>query len=91
MGTINFYHIDRQITFGVATLNHASSWILGTVYASTSVFQHHFLWSQIHDVLSLQVPLLLIEDFNYILNTVDKKGGKLFTIDCDIREFYAFL
>ena len=91
LGNVNFYNIDGQVAFGVITLNHGPSWILGVVYASTSVFQRRFLWSQVQDVLFLQIPLFLIGDFNSILNASGKKGGKPFTVNHDVREFRAFL
>ena len=38
LGLIDFYHLDRQVAFGVISLNHGPTWILGVVYASTNVF-----------------------------------------------------
>ena len=54
------------------------------------MFQRHFIWSQVRDILVLQVLLLLVGDFNCILNTSDQKGGKNFTINRDVREFHTF-
>ena len=60
------------------------------MYASTCGLERKKFWAQIHSVLSLNQLLLLMEDFNYILNANDKKRGKTFYIDRDIKEFQNF-
>lgn len=54
------------------------------VYASTYKLQHQRLWQQIEKVMTLGLHLLLIGDFNYIVNEENKKEDKLFKIDRDI-------
>lgn len=36
--------------------------------------------------MSMDLPLLFIGDFNYIVNAKDKKGSKSFMLDCNIWE-----
>ena len=74
MGHVYFVHNNCQVVFGIISVIGAPSWILGIVYASTSVFQRCNLWSQVQDVLGLGYPLLLAGDFNCILTSQDKKG-----------------
>ena len=38
----------------------------------------------------LQVPLLLVRDFNYIINAFDKKREKAFLVNWDVKEFLLF-
>lgn len=48
---VSFFHSNRYIAFGIVSLPNESSWIVGVVYASTSVHERRNLWSQILNVL----------------------------------------
>lgn len=49
------------------------------------------MWVEIETVLSLSLSIVLIGDFNCIVNSTDKKGWKLFHVNTDIKEFKGFL
>lgn len=66
-GKVIFFHTNRQIAFGIITMPNSPSWILGIVYAITSVFECRVLWSQVLDVLHLNMSMILVGDFNYFL------------------------
>lgn len=53
-------------------------WAMDIVYANTCGIQCKLIWNTMSNVLSLGLPLLLIEDFNYILQAkyIDIRGGK---------------
>ena len=46
---------------------------------------------QIEIVLQFGLPLLILDDFNCILNDFDKQGGKPFQVNRHIREFRGFI
>lgn len=91
LGSISFTHIDRQVVFKTISLPNESTWILRAVYASTFGLERRRLWELATSALFLGYLLYLIKDFNYILSTKDKKVGKVFQVDRDIKEFKAFL
>lgn len=88
---VDFTHGDRQAIFGVIWQEQKPSWILGVVYASTCGLDHWKLWVETEAVLSLGLPVVLIGDSNCIVNSIDKKGGKSFHMNRDIKEFRDFL
>lgn len=54
------FHSNKQIMFGVIFLPNEPSWIIGVVFASTLVYDCHDLWSQILNVLHLDISMLII-------------------------------
>lgn len=61
------------------------------VYASTYGYGRRRLWIQIEVVIDMQLPLLLIGDFKYILNESDKKGRRPFQVNRNVRDFRSLL
>lgn len=91
IGQVNFTHTSRQVCFGVISPLSRPPWILGVVYASTNGAIRRVVWESASRVLSLGLPTVLIGDFNYLLHSQDKYGGKPFQVDRDVREFRAFV
>ena len=91
LGAIHFMHTNRQLALGVISISNEPTWILGVIYASTSAFDRCQVWSQVQVVLALETPLLIAGDFNCILHSEDKRGGKPFRVDRAVHEFRSFL
>lgn len=81
--TISFMHADRQ----VISSQDGKEWILAITYVSTNGMEKRSIWESINQVQQLRLYILLVEDFNCILNVEDKKGAKAFKLDRDIRKF----
>lgn len=42
---------------------------------------------QIEAIMDMQLPLMFFGDFSYILNEMDKKGGRPFQVNRNIQDF----
>ena len=72
-------------------MDNSPSWTLGVVYTSTCGMECRRVWIETEVVLSLQLPLILIGDFNCLPHSSKKKGGKAFQVNRDIRELRTFI
>lgn len=103
LGDITFTHFD-QLFFGIVTSQHNTSWMIefvyantntsqmvGFVYANTNGIKRWRLWMHVENVLLLGLPLIILGDFNYILNESNKQGDKLFQVNKDIKKFRGFI
>ena len=66
-------------------------WIISIIYASINGIQCRLLWQTATTIINLNLPTLLIKDFNCILSPSDKKGGHPFTLKRDINKFKSFV
>ena len=80
-------HFNRQVAFDILSMPNEFTQILGVVCTSTFIFYYHLLYIQIQNVLALNFSLLLLDNFNCILNAEDKKGDKTFNVNRAIHEF----
>ena len=78
LGQVTFSHTDRQICFSMISSPNSPSWIIGLVYASNQGLVRRTLWQMATNVLSLDLLTLLLGDFNCLLHSQDKLGGKPF-------------
>ena len=62
------YYIPIIQTLGIITLALGPTWVLGAIYARTCLIEHQQLWKHILSVQTLALPMLIIGDFNCILN-----------------------
>lgn len=46
---------------------------------------------QVENILQLGLPLIILGDFNYILNQSNKQECKPFQVNTDMREFSNFI
>lgn len=58
--------------------------MLGIIYASTCGREHRHLRDQLLFLYTLDLPLALVGDFNYLLYIEDKQDGKPFKMDWEI-------
>lgn len=83
--------VERQVAFRVITQHAGPISVIIIVYASTCKIEYHHLRFKVSMAMSLDLPSLLVKDFNYLISLEDKKGGRSFKINREIHEFHAFL
>ncbi|XP_038970577.1 uncharacterized protein LOC120104120 [Phoenix dactylifera] len=66
-------------------------WVLAAVYASTEFRERRVLWEEASHLIGQGHPLLMAGDFNCIVGSHEKMGGKPFTYKRKIKEFQEFL
>lgn len=69
----------------------APPWLLLGVYASTDYREQHVLWSEILSFLGEGLPTIVAGDFNCIVGTSEKRGGRRFVDNSESREFRTFI
>lgn len=72
LDNITFTHSDNQVIFGIVTGHHITSWMVGFIYANTNGVERMRFWSQVEIVLQLGLLLIILGDFNCILNKADE-------------------
>lgn len=78
MRDITFTRSDNQLIFEIIIGHYNTSWMVGFIYAIINGTEQRRLWMQIEIVLQLELPLIILDDFNCILNELDKQEGKSF-------------
>lgn len=59
--------------------------MVGFIYINNDGTKRRRLWMQTETVLQLGLSLIILGNFNYILNESDKQGSKPFQVNRDIR------
>lgn len=68
---------EQEIHVVVKVHSSHLSWLISTVYASPRYRERKILWDNLNLMSTLhQLPWLLLGDFNEILSTKDKLGGR---------------
>lgn len=88
---VNVLHASSQIMHLFITNNKNQSWLTSLVYGSNCDRLRNLLWDQLSGIDCTRFPWLLIGDFNVILSSGDKKGGKGFDDRLAIRAFNDFV
>ena len=67
----------RMIHCGIQPLGEGLKWFLTEVYGSTYHRDKHQLWNELYALKDqTEGPWLIIGDFNALLNSYDKSGGR---------------
>ena len=62
-------------------------WLLSGVYASTKYWKQRMLWSEISKLIVQDLSSFVVGDFNYIVGSQEKMGGKQVVDSIDSKEF----
>lgn len=68
-----------------------SHWLFSIVYISTSMLSHYSLWNIYAGLETGSLPWILYSDFNTILSTDDKLGGRPFQLSNFVLDFQNFI
>lgn len=72
----------EQEIYAVIKLHSSNlSWLITAIYASLRYRERHILWDNLNQVATLHnLPWLVLGDFNEIISSEDKLGGRLINI-----------
>ena len=70
-----FHRCEQYVTLVI--LEHTRGpWLLSGVYVSTEYREQRVLWFEISKMVSQGLSSLIIEDFNYIIGSHEKRVGR---------------
>ncbi|XP_038976830.1 uncharacterized protein LOC120107571 [Phoenix dactylifera] len=85
-----FRNCTQQVVMVISEPNEAP-WVLCGVYASTDYRTRRVLWDELTRLLTQGIPTMVVGDFNCILSSNEKRGGRAYSDSGDRREFREFL
>ena len=69
--------IEQEIYATMKVCSNNLSWFLSSIYASPRIVERKILWSNLSQVVQLHnLPWLLLGDFNKVLTSENKFGGR---------------
>ena len=73
--------IEQEIPAAIKVHSSNLSWLITVIYASLRYRERHILWDNLNQVATLHnLPWLVLGDFNEIISSEDKLGGRLINI-----------
>jgi len=66
-------------------------WRIASIYGNKDVYRRRSLWERLEFFASKDLPMVIGGDFNCILSSVDKRGGKRFKLSLGSKEMKTFL
>ena len=93
LDNIDFIQFGQHLLCELITLKDIkiSTFVFECVYASTNNVRRKELWRHIQAIFKLGLPSIFIGDFSYILGPEEKRGGKPFEFNPEVREFAYFI
>lgn len=75
IGEISFFHASQQTLYSIVTNAEGKSWIILVVYVSNNDLEQKLFQSELQRILILNLPTMIVGDFNYIILAEEKRGG----------------
>ncbi|XP_038984376.1 uncharacterized protein LOC103706536 [Phoenix dactylifera] len=88
---IDVFHKCNQQVILVISEGVGPPWVLLATYASTNYRERRVLWEEATNLIQLGHPVMMAGDFNCIDSPEDKRGGKVFSNNIEVREFQDFI
>lgn len=77
--------VDAQVLNCLVHAEADRQWLLSAIYVSLNPLTRHSLWTYLAALgFGLDVPWLLIGDFNQVICSSEKKGGRM-PLQCNIQ------
>ncbi|XP_028556243.1 uncharacterized protein LOC110114731 [Dendrobium catenatum] len=80
-----------QVVFGALTTPNKGLWHVAMVYGHKDFQVRRDLWNCLDKVMMSDVPTIVGGDFNCLLSTEDKRGGKRFKMTKGTEEMKSFM
>ncbi|XP_038979184.1 uncharacterized protein LOC120109519 [Phoenix dactylifera] len=88
---IDVFHKCNQQVILVISEGAGPPWVILATYASTNHRERRVLWEEATSLIQLGHPVMMAGDFNCIDSPKDKRGGKVFSNNIEVREFQDFI
>ena len=90
-GKITHVAFSRYALHLVITSGNPREWILSVVYNSQHIYTQHALWKSLSSIALLDLPWLIIGDFNAILLVSEHRGGNSSSYNAKWKLFNEFV
>ncbi|XP_028556870.1 uncharacterized protein LOC114581249 [Dendrobium catenatum] len=89
----SFKILDSSSQFIVGDLEilNKGTWRIASIYGSKDVYRRRLLWERLEFFTNKDIPMVIGGDFNCILSSEDKRGGKRFKLSQGPKEMKTFL
>ncbi|XP_039145509.1 uncharacterized protein LOC120282722 [Dioscorea cayenensis subsp. rotundata] len=75
----------------VVTASNSNSWILSTIYNSNVIHNQRLLWKELSGMNSLNLPWVIMGDFNSIISKEEHRGGSNYYYSRKASVFAEFI
>ncbi|KAI0492152.1 hypothetical protein KFK09_026418 [Dendrobium nobile] len=82
---------SSQFIVGDLEVHNKGTWRIASIYGSKDVYRRRWLWERLGFFADKELPLVIGGDFNCILSSDDKRGGKRFKFSLGSKEKKTFL
>ncbi|KAI0515989.1 hypothetical protein KFK09_008660 [Dendrobium nobile] len=89
----SFQILESSSQFIVRDLEilNKGTWRIASIYGSKDVYRRRLLWERLEFFANKELPMVIGGDFNCILSSEDKRGGKRFKLSLGSKEMKTFL
>ena len=84
---IDFMCINNLWCCGIITLEERVPWLLCGVYAKCSTVGRRKPWNKADELLEMNLHVMLVSDFNCVIDVEEKLSEAPFEVEQDVREF----
>lgn len=91
MGMVTPIVGSRYALHLVITNDRSNSWIISAVYNSNSIHRQRFLWNELSGLAYLNLPWLIMGDFNAMVSQDEHRGGSNYYYSRKASVFSEFI
>ncbi|XP_028550013.1 uncharacterized protein LOC114579474 [Dendrobium catenatum] len=82
---------SSQLIVGDLEVHNKGTMRIASIYGSNDVYRRRWLWERLEFFADKELPIVIGGDFNCILSSDDKRGGKRFQLSLESKEMKTFL
>ncbi|XP_039123479.1 uncharacterized protein LOC120260105 [Dioscorea cayenensis subsp. rotundata] len=91
IGRVSPIAVSRRALHIIITDNSSNAFLISVVYNSYRICNQCYLWNELSRITLLQIPWLIVGDFNSVLHTTEHKGGPANYYERKTRFFLDFV